>query len=100
MRSRYAAYALGKVSYIMQTQHPAGAAYQTDKRAWRKGLKLFCQTTTFLGLRILADAQLSSKEATVTFHALLQQQGQDASFTEKSLFRQENGRWLYVEKQS
>ena len=95
MRSRYAAYALGKVGYLMRTQHPDGLADAVDTLAARKALQLFCQKSTFLGLAILNETTLSAIEATVTFQALLQQDGRDASFREKSLFRIKNGRWLH-----
>ncbi len=92
MRSRYAAYALGKISYVMQTQTPP----QSDKAAWRKSLKQFSQQTNFVGLAVLAAAELSPTRATVTFVAMLIQEGQDASFEECSLFEQVNGRWRYI----
>lgn len=96
MRARYAAYALGKLRYVMQTEHPDSPRLQADKAAFRRALKQFSQTTDFRGLHILAQEQLDDTHATVTFHAILQQNGADASFTECSLFEKRNGRWLYV----
>jgi SEC-C motif-containing protein len=96
MRSRYAAYALGKISYIIQTEHPQSPRQQQDKIAWRKELKVFCQHTNFIGLQILDEANFGENEATVTFHAILMQAGQDVSFTECSIFEKVNGRWLYL----
>ena len=96
MRSRYAAYALGNVRYILQTEHPNPPRAAKEQAAHRRSLKEFCQTTQFLGLEILDAAMLDDKQATVTFRATLLQGGQDASFTEKSLFELRNGRWVYV----
>lgn len=39
---------------------------------------------------------LSDSQATVTFQVTLLQNGQDASFTERSLFELKNGSWVYV----
>lgn len=96
MRSRYAAYALGNVRYILQTERLSPLRTAKEQANHRRSLKQFCQNTQFLGLEILAEAMLDDKQATVTFHATLLQGGQDASFTEKSLFVLRNGRWAYV----
>lgn len=96
MRSRYAAYALGKVSYVIKTEHPSSPRVKTDATTFRKELKWFCEHTQFVGLHILKHATQSPTQATVTFHAVLLQNGQDASFTEQSLFEKVKGRWLYV----
>ncbi len=96
MRSRYAAYALGKVSYVIKTEHPDSPRIKTDAKTFRKELKWFCEHTQFIGLHILKQATLLPQQATVTFHAVLLQDGQDVSFTEQSLFEKVNGRWLYV----
>ena len=96
MRSRYAAYALGKVGYVLKTERPDSPRLKTDVAAFRKDLKWFCEHTEFVGLHILKQATTSLEQATVTFHAVLIQDGRDASFTERSLFEKVNGRWLYV----
>jgi SEC-C motif-containing protein len=96
MRSRYAAYALGKIGYIIQTEHKNNQRTPKEMVAWRKDLKFFCQNTRFLGLQIVDEANLSEEQATVTFRAVLLQGGKDASFTERSLFERVNGRWFYL----
>ena len=96
MRSRYAAYALGKVSYIIQTEHKENPRSPKQMVAWRKDLKFFCQNTRFMGLQILGEEQLDEAQATVTFQAILLQAGKDASFTECSMFEKVNGRWFYL----
>ena len=99
MRSRYAAYALGKIGYIIQTEYKENKRGPKEMVAWRKDLKYFCQNTHFLGLQILGEKHLNEKQATVTFKAVLLQAGKDASFTETSLFEQINGRWFYLKPQ-
>lgn len=95
MRSRFAAYALGKVSYIIRTTHPQSPHAQINQKAWRQDLKSFCCQTDFLGLQILQISEIQEDVGWVTFRAILMQAGRDASFTEKSRFERLNGRWLY-----
>jgi SEC-C motif domain protein len=95
MRSRYSAYALGKSDYIMRTTHTESPPRSLNIEAWSASLDAFSWHTRFEGLTIIAtDAN------TVTFHATLSQDGRDASFTEHSIFRQEDGQWRYVTAQS
>ena len=97
MRARFAAYALANVGFIFQTERPDPPRSTKDLGAQRRSLKQFCQSTQFLGLQIMDEETLENDQATVTFHATLLQQGQDASFTEQSLFKKANGRWYYIE---
>jgi SEC-C motif domain protein len=94
MRSRYAAYALGLADYIMRTtyleQRPA------DEKQWKKEILSFSEGTEFLGLHILEFID-GPKEAYVTFSALLEQRGHNASFTEKSHFMKSHGHWFYTQ---
>lgn len=96
MRARYAAYALGDVRFVLQTEQPNPPRTAKEQAAQRRSLKQFCQTTQFLGLQILEETTPAAGQATVTFRATLLQDGQDASFTEKSLFEMRNGRWVYI----
>lgn len=90
MRSRYCAYAVGDADYIIRTTHPDNDDFTSDAAAWRASIATFCQTTRFLGLKIIA----SSWDATsgeVTFHAYLD----GGTMREKSRFLFLDGRWLY-----
>ena len=89
MRSRYAAYALGKSRYIMETT----ASQREDRDVWRAEIERFSAGTRFTGLEILS-VEPGEEVAFVTFRAGLEQAGQDASFTERSRFVR-RGRWLY-----
>lgn len=90
MRSRYAAYALGLVDYIIDTTHPKNLDFPKNIQ----DLENFCSKTIFEGLEILNFSDEGDR-AFVLFKAHLKQQGKDASFIEKSLFEKVDGRWLY-----
>ena len=96
MRSRFAAYALGHTDYIMATTAPSGPQFQADTPAWVADIERFSRRTRFQGLTILDASAADGPEATVTFRATLEQNGADASFTERSTFvRGSDGRWRY-----
>lgn len=96
MRSRYAAYALGLADYIIATTHPKNPDAAHDLITRRKNILLFSENTRFDGLKIREFVEKEGDEAFVEFTALLSQLGQDVSFTERSRFLKENGRWLYL----
>lgn len=101
MKSRYTAYALGLVDYIIDTTDPDGGAWEADETRWRASIKEFGQTFEFTGVEILDEATEPGKsrdgeQATVTFRAGLRASGRDESFVETSSFRTRDGRWLYV----
>jgi SEC-C motif-containing protein len=94
MRSRFAAYALALLDYIIATTHPDGPEYQNDVLRWRMQLAEFSRTTSFVGLQVLSNED-SDSGSVVSFRAELTQGEQDASFAERSLFVRHEGRWLY-----
>ena len=95
MRSRYSAYAKHLSDYIIHTTHPENPSAQSDPLLWTQQILLFTRSTQFCGLKILEVSE-AEDEAFVTFTAYLKQGTRDASFTEKSTFRRQAGRWLYV----
>lgn len=96
MRSRYSAYALEKADYLISTCHPQNPHYQKNHQAWTETILKFSKATEFRGLEILEFVD-GEKYATVTFRAILFQNGQDISFTEKSQFVKEEGKWFYLD---
>ncbi len=94
MRSRYCAYALGDCDYIMLTTHSQNTAYNADFKAWRADLQTFTSSTSFDGLKVI-EAEEGDVTATVSFTAYLRQGDGDATFSEKSTFTKEEGKWLY-----
>ena len=77
MRSRYAAYALGLVDYVIDTTDPSGAKYKNPRAIWAQELQTWCETTQFLGLEIL-----SASENVVTFKVNLVQKGKPSPYIE------------------
>ena len=81
MKSRYTAFAVGDISYIIKT-----STFQKDYN----DLKSFSQNCEFKKLEIL-----DYTENSVTFKATIFCNGEDVSFSEKSYFVFKDGRWYY-----
>ncbi len=94
MRSRYCAYALGLADYLMNTTHPDHPAYNPDFVEWKADLLNFSRGTNFHGLKILEFVD-GDETASVSFSAYLRQGEHDSTFSEKSTFIKQDGRWLY-----
>ncbi|KEA65293.1 UPF0225 protein YchJ [Marinobacterium lacunae] len=94
MRSRYSAFALGAVDYLIETlapemRHPGEAELLAEQT----------QVTTWTGLTIL-DTQAGGPEDTtgiVEFEARFQSGPDKGALHERSRFRRENSRWVYVD---
>lgn len=102
MRSRYSAYALGLVDYLMQTIHRDHPQFRKNTAAWREELLTYCRDTRFVGLRVLAssDAVASDTDGWVQFEATLCQEASDGEdvtlvLAETSRFVKLGQRWLY-----
>jgi len=85
MKSRYSAFAVGAIDYIIKT-----STFQKDYN----DLKSFSDTCNFKKLKII-DFKENKDEAFVTFSATIICQGQDNSFSEKSRFIKIDGKWFY-----
>lgn len=94
MRSRYSAYVINLPDYIVATTHPANPQYSDNKFSWKRSISRFSKDSSFQKLEIL-DFKEKESLATVVFTAYLLQDGQDATYTEKSYFEKIRGRWLY-----
>lgn len=94
VRSRYAAYVLNLPAYIIKTTHPASLQYSDDHEAWAQEIMRFSKTFLFHRLEVLSFIE-KERIATVTFVAHLTQNGQNATFTERSYFEKIKDRWLY-----
>ena len=94
MRSRYAAYAIGLVDYVVATTDPRGPQWGADLNRWREEIAAFGSRTAFVGLQVLGG-EVRGEEGTVHFQAELRVGDRDASFAEQSLFTRDTGRWLY-----
>jgi len=97
MRSRYTAYAIGHMRYIMNTTHPQSEWHQNNSESWLKELTRLTHENNYLGLTI--SETTFSDDGTVgwvTFTAKITQNGEDISFTEKSRFEKHNNQWMYL----
>ncbi|MBD3799709.1 YchJ family metal-binding protein [Sulfuricurvum sp.] len=90
MRSRYSAYALGIIEYIIATTHPNNPDASIALSDWQKAIDHFAKSTYFQGLKITEFAD-GEEEAFVTFEATLS----DGIMREKSRFLKVEGKWLY-----
>lgn len=95
MRSRYSAYALGQVDYVLNTTHRENSQFRRNLKAWRLDVADYCKRTKFLGLTILDSTDINEQIATVTFQATLLQEGNPYQLNEKSRFYKVGARWLY-----
>jgi SEC-C motif-containing protein len=94
MRSRYSAFALKLCDYIIETTHPENPAREENLNSWRREVLAFSTGTRFDFLEINEFID-GDKEAFVTFTANLNQNNEDVSFTERSVFEKVGDRWLY-----
>ena len=92
MRSRYTAFALHEVDYLIETHHPdtRGAVNRDDVRRWSEG-------TRWLGLEILRtkDGQPGDDQGWVEFIARYAENGETKAHDELSLFQRHQGRWFF-----
>jgi len=100
MRSRYSAYALGLVDYLIDTTHRENVQLNPHRAAWRRQLIDYCQATVFERLDILStheDEIQPENEGRVTFEARLRSKATGEAFVlrETSRFVKPGKRWLY-----
>ena len=91
MRSRYSAYTLGLIDYLVATTLPAQqAALDRDSmRAWSLG-------STWLGLEV-EGSELIDTHAFVTFTARWHDGDGELRHRERSAFVQQAGRWYFID---
>jgi SEC-C motif-containing protein len=96
MRSRYCAYVVGDVDYIIATTDPSGPQFQADRAAWARSIAEFSRATRFEQLEVRSASPVVDERGEVEFFARLSRDGEDVSFVERSSFVRREGRWLYV----
>ena len=94
MRSRFSAYALGKVDYLISTRSNAKRADEN-----REELTQYCKSVSCVGLKIVSKEKGGKADdmGLVTFHASLQANGRRSLHIETSSFTREHGQWVYVD---
>ena len=89
MRSRYAAYVLGREDYLLATWHPATRPADLALEAEPK--------PKWLGLEVRRHMVTGNDAATVEFVARYRIGGRGHRLQETSRFVREDGRWYYVD---
>lgn len=94
MRSRYAAYVLGAIDYLVETTHP-----KARRPGLREGYLSTHQQIQWLGLEVLATSHGNAQDKTgkVEFRASYLQAGEQAVHYGKSRFKRHSGRWHYLD---
>jgi len=85
MRSRYSAYALGLIDYLLATWHPSTSPGE-----------LALSPVKWLGLEV-RHAQATGDAGVVEFVARYRDAGRGVRLHEVSRFVREDGRWLYID---
>jgi SEC-C motif domain protein len=87
MRSRYTAFVLGRVEYLLATWHPLH----------RPANLTLEPATKWLGLEVKVHRVLADDRAEVAFVARSALNGRATRLQENSCFVREDGRWFYTE---
>lgn len=88
MRSRYSAYVVGAIDYLVNTTHPS-----TRKNHQRTDIENWSKSTKWLGLEII-----NATASTVEFKAKFEREKNTIeTHHEKSTFVFEDGKWYYVD---
>lgn len=88
MRSRYTAFVLDDLDYLMATWHPSTRPINLDPNP--PGL-------SWLGLDVRAHTRIDENHATVAFVARSKQAGRAQRLREVSRFVREDGVWRYLD---
>lgn len=92
MRSRYSAYVLKNIPYIVSTTVPSQQTL-LDVAA----LSEWAETTQWLGLHIVKAENLDKHHSAVEFNAIFQGEDGEQSHQERSIFVKIDGRWYFVD---
>ncbi|MDS1139027.1 YchJ family metal-binding protein [Pusillimonas sp. SM2304] len=88
MRSRYTAFVLDELGYLLDTWHASTRPASLEGNA--PGVK-------WLGLQLRGHAAQDADHATVEFVARYRHHGQAVRLHEISRFLREDGRWFYID---
>lgn len=92
MRSRYSAYVLQQIGYIVATTVPAQQAFldADDLMKWSS-------ETDWLGLNVIRHTPCGKRHAQVEFEAYFQDAGKRAAHHELSAFVEIEGQWYFID---
>ncbi len=92
MCSRYSAFAIGAIDWIIDSHHPetVGEVDRDEVEQWATG-------SEWLGLKIRSteDGGTDDDEGVVTFRARYKVQSQQVDHVERAHFRRDNGAWRF-----
>ncbi|MCV6604461.1 MAG: YchJ family protein [Porticoccaceae bacterium] len=91
MRSRYSAFSMGLVDYLISSHHPG---QRTPNE--RQSLQQSMENTHWLKLQII-HSQCGDSKGVVEFIATCEEDGQLGQLRERSNFVRENGHWYYLD---
>jgi SEC-C motif domain protein len=93
MRSRYTAFTMANIDYLMQSHYSC-----TRQVKERKNIQKWARSVQWMGLVILNSQAGEVKDdiGYVEFRALYLESGKMQQIHEKSLFKRENQKWVYV----
>ena len=94
MRSRYTAYVVGSIDYIIDTNDPS-----ERNKVDRESTEKWSKESTWQGLEVLGTEGGGPDEdrGTVEFVARFTFEGQEQSHHEVAEFRRRDGRWYYLD---
>jgi len=94
MRSRYSAFCVGAIDYLLQTRHPSKRHLDSAS-----DIQATAQNTQWLKLEIVSHTQGSSldDQGTVTFKAIYKENNETCSLEECSRFLKQNSHWFYLD---
>jgi len=93
MRSRYVAFTMHNVDYLMRSQHSETRSVKESGQ-----IKKWAQSVQWMGLTILhtQEGEATDQIGYVEFRALYLEGGKMQQIHENSLFKRENQKWVYV----
>jgi len=93
MRSRYTAFAVAHIDYLLKSHHNTTRPVKD-----RNEILQWTKSVQWMGLTILSksEGQATQNTGMVEFRAVFIENGQLQHIHEKSLFRKEKGMWYYV----
>lgn len=94
MRSRYSAYFLKNIDYLVNTHHPTKRELNS-----RQQITATANSVTWLGLTIIATeaGQPEDETGMVEFVALFKESNRVTQLHERSRFLKEKGKWFYLD---
>ncbi len=96
LRSRYTAFTLGEIDYILATHHS-----KTRNTVDRSEIEAWSKNSVWKGLEILDQAKGSAtdEQGEIRFCARFFSEGKDQEHWEHAVFERENGAWKFLDAQ-